>query len=110
MEKIREEMTELFRDKFGVNVARVGQSYQKPYNHRFDTVPYPQGARIPEFSKFSGENGRSTYEHIGEFLVHLGELADGEAFRVRLFFYPLLVPLLHGTPSCLLIPLIPGMS
>jgi hypothetical protein len=63
----------------------VGQSYQKPYDHRFDTVPYPQGARIPEFSKFSSENGRSTHEHIGQFLAHLGELADGEAFRVRLF-------------------------
>jgi hypothetical protein len=24
-----------------------------------------KGARIPEFSKFSGENGRSTHEHIG---------------------------------------------
>jgi hypothetical protein len=78
-------MTKLFRDKFGVSVARVGQSYQKSYNHRFDTVPYPQGARIPEFSKFSGENGRSTHEHIGKFLAHLGELADGEALRVRLF-------------------------
>jgi hypothetical protein len=85
MEKIREEMTELFRDQFGVSVARVGQSYQNPYNHRFDTVPYPQGARIPEFSKFSGENGRSTHEHIGQFLAHLDELADGEAFPVRLF-------------------------
>jgi hypothetical protein len=83
--RIREEMSELFRDKFGVSVARVGQSYQKPYNHRFDTVPYPQGARIPEFSKFSGENGRSTHEHIGQFLAHLGELADGEAFCVQLF-------------------------
>jgi hypothetical protein len=68
MESIREEMTELFRDKFGVSVAKVGRSYQKPYNHRFDTVPYPQGARIPEFSKFSGENGRSTHEHMGQFL------------------------------------------
>jgi hypothetical protein len=85
MEKIREEMTELFQDKFGVSVAKVGQSYQKPYDHRFDTAPYPQGARIPEFSKFSGENGRSTYEHIGQFLAHLGELANGEAFRVQLF-------------------------
>jgi hypothetical protein len=26
------------------------------------------------------------------------------------FLYPLLVPLLHGTSSCLLIPLIPGMT
>jgi hypothetical protein len=43
----------------------VGQSYQKSYNQRFDGVPYLQGARIPEFSKFSGENGRSTHKHIG---------------------------------------------
>jgi hypothetical protein len=65
MDKIREEMAELFRDRLGVSVARLGQSYQKPYDHRFDTVTYPQGARIPEFSKFSGENERSTHEHIG---------------------------------------------
>jgi hypothetical protein len=85
MEKIREEMAKLFRDRLGVSVARVGQSYQKPYDHRFDIVTYPQGASIPEFSKFSGENGRSTHEHIGQFLAYLGELADEEAFRVRLF-------------------------
>jgi hypothetical protein len=85
MEKIREETDELFQDRLGVSVARVGQSYKKPYDHRFDTVPYPQGARIPEFSKFSGENRRSTHEHISQFLAHLGELADGEAFHVRLF-------------------------
>jgi hypothetical protein len=83
----------------------VGQSY----DHRFDTVPYPQGARILEFSKFSGKNGKSTHEHIGQFLAHLSELANGEAFRVRLFSLSLLVPFLHATPSCLLIPLIPGM-
>jgi hypothetical protein len=85
MEKIREEMAELFRDRLEVSVGRVGQTYQKSYDHRFDIVPYPQGARIPEFSKFSGENGRSTHEHIGQFLAHLGELVDGEAFHVRLF-------------------------
>jgi hypothetical protein len=82
-------MAKLFRDRLEVSVARVGQTYQKPYDHWFDTVPYPQGARIPEFSKFSGENGRSTDEHIGQFLAHLGELVDGEAFRVRLFCLPL---------------------
>jgi hypothetical protein len=85
MKKIREEMTELFRDRLIVSVARVGHSYQKPYDRWFDTVPYPQGARISEFSKFSGENGRSSHEHVCQFLAHLGELADGEAFRVHLF-------------------------
>jgi hypothetical protein len=38
-----------------------------------------------EFSKFSGENGRSTHKHIGQFLAQLGELADGKAFHVHLF-------------------------
>jgi hypothetical protein len=83
MKKIRLEMTELFLDKFGVSLARVGQLYQKSYNHWFDVVPYPQGARIPELSKFSSENGRSTHEHIGQFLAHLGKLADGEAEREK---------------------------
>jgi hypothetical protein len=109
MEKIREVMAGLFQYRFRVSVARVGQSYQKPYDHLFETVPYPQGARIPEFSKFSGENGRSTHEHIGQFLVHLGELADGKHFVFIYFLYPLLVLLLHGMPPCLLIPLIPRM-
>jgi hypothetical protein len=85
MEKIRKEVAELFRDRLRVSVARVGQSYQKLYGHRFDTVSYQQGARISEFSKFSGEGGRSTHEHVDEFLAHLSELADGEAFCVHLF-------------------------
>jgi hypothetical protein len=62
-----------------------GQSYQRPYGNRFDHHPYPQGTRIPEFTKFSGDQGKSTREHIGQFVAQLGELVDTEAFRVRLF-------------------------
>jgi hypothetical protein len=61
-----------------------GQSYRMHYDSRFDHHPYPQGTRIPEFAKFSGDQGKSTREHIGQFLALLGELADTEAFRVRL--------------------------
>jgi hypothetical protein len=45
-------MTELFRDKFEVSVARVGQSYQKSYNHWFDTVPDPQRQGYQNFLSF----------------------------------------------------------
>jgi hypothetical protein len=48
-------------------------------------VPYPQGTRIPYFSNFFGEGGKSTHEHISQFIEHLGELVDGEAYCVRLF-------------------------
>jgi hypothetical protein len=41
MEKIWEEIAELLRERLNVSVSILEQSYQKPYNHRFDTVPYP---------------------------------------------------------------------
>ena len=82
---VREEIAGAFRDKLGVSMVPGGQSYRKPYDSRFDHHPYPQGTRIPEFTKFSGDQGKNTREHIGQFLAQLGELADTEAFRVRLF-------------------------
>jgi hypothetical protein len=75
----------VFRDKTGVSIVTGRQSYRRPYDSQFDCLPYPQGTRIPEFAKFLGDQGKSTCEHIDQFLAHLGELADTEAFRVRLF-------------------------
>jgi hypothetical protein len=62
VERIRDEVAGLFRDKIGAIVLGIGQSYRKPYSHRFDDVPYPQGVRIPDFSKFFGEGQISRYE------------------------------------------------
>jgi hypothetical protein len=62
-----------------------GQSYWKPYDNRFDYHPYPQGTRVLKFTKFSGDQGKSTHEHIGQFQAQLEELADIELFRVCLF-------------------------
>jgi hypothetical protein len=82
---VREEIAGAFRDKLGVSMIPGGESYQKRYDSRFDHHPYPQGTKIPEFSKFSGDQGKSMREHIGQFLAQLGELANTEAFHVRLF-------------------------
>jgi hypothetical protein len=82
---VREEIARAFRDKLRVSMVPGGQSYQKPYDSRFDHHPYPQGTRILEFTKFSGDQGKNTREQIGQFLAQLGELADTEAFHVCLF-------------------------
>jgi hypothetical protein len=82
---VREEIAGAFRDKLEVSMVPGGQSYRRPYDSRFDHHSYPQGTRIPKFAKFSGDLGKSTCVHIGQFLAQLGELADTEAFRVRLF-------------------------
>jgi hypothetical protein len=59
MEKIREEMVELFRDRLKVSIARMGQSYQKPYDHRFDIVPCPQGQGYRSFLSFLMKMGEA---------------------------------------------------
>jgi hypothetical protein len=82
---VREEIAGAFRDKLGVSIVPGGQSYRRPYDSQFDRLPYPQGTRIPEFAKFSGDQEKSTREHIYQFLAQLGELADTEAFCVCLF-------------------------
>jgi hypothetical protein len=38
---------------------------------------------------FSGDQSRTTHEHIGQFLAQLGELSNNEAFRVHLFLLSL---------------------
>jgi hypothetical protein len=75
----------VFRDKLEVSIVPEGHSYRRPYNSKFDRLPYPQRTRIPEFTKFLGDQGKSTLEHIDQFLAQLGELTDTEAFHVRLF-------------------------
>jgi hypothetical protein len=45
------------------------RSYRKPYPKFFDTVPYPRGFRIPDFVKFSRDDSKSTYGHVGQYLA-----------------------------------------
>jgi hypothetical protein len=61
---VREEIARAFRDKLRVSMIPRGQSYWIPYHSRFDYHSYPQGTRISEFSKFSGDQGKSMREHI----------------------------------------------
>ena len=61
---------EMLQAKLGITMAQPSSSYRKPYNSRFDIPAYPH---------------RSTREHVCQFVAQLGEAADNEVFRVRLF-------------------------
>jgi hypothetical protein len=61
------------------------QIYQKPYPSIFDSVAYPAGWRVPDFTKFNGEGSRTTWEHVSQYLAQLGEAGFVEALHVRLF-------------------------
>jgi hypothetical protein len=60
-------------------------AFDLPSKTGCDNDLYPQGTRIPKFTKILGDQSRSAHEQLGQFLVQLGELVDREAFRVRLF-------------------------
>jgi hypothetical protein len=46
-----------FGESFGIEPKGKGHVYQKPYPDYYDKLPYYRGYRVPEFPKFSGEDG-----------------------------------------------------
>jgi hypothetical protein len=55
----------ILREPCGIEPKGRGRVYQKPYPNYYDQLPYPRGYRVLEFSKFSGEDGKITLEHVG---------------------------------------------
>jgi hypothetical protein len=83
-DNMEEIISEIIRDKFGIETRNRAKVYQKPYPNYYDNVPYPRGYRVPKFTKFSGEDSRTTWEHVGQFLAQCGE-ANSDTFKLRLF-------------------------
>jgi hypothetical protein len=61
---VREHVARMLRE-FGLKPKGRARTYQKSYPKFFDTVPYPRGFRVPDFVKFTGEDSKTTYEHVG---------------------------------------------
>jgi hypothetical protein len=67
-ENVREQVARTLRE-FGLEPKGRAKTYQKPFPDVFDTIPYPRVFRVPEFARFTGEDSKTTYEHIGQFLA-----------------------------------------
>jgi hypothetical protein len=74
-----------------VGFATLGRakSYRKSYPEFFDSVPYPRGFRVPDFVKFSGEDSRTTYEHVGQYLAQVSDMGINDMHRVKFFLLSL---------------------
>jgi hypothetical protein len=51
----------------------------------FDTIPYLRGFSVPNFAKFTVEDSKTTYEHVGQVLAQVSDYGITEAHRIRLF-------------------------
>jgi hypothetical protein len=78
------QLTTILRESFGIEHKR-GHVYQKLYPDYYDQLPYPRGYRFPDFSKFSGEDGKTTLEHIGQFILQCGEASANDTLKLRMF-------------------------
>jgi hypothetical protein len=68
-------MLDMFRQTFGIDPKAKMRAYQKPYPKSYEYVQFPLGFKIPEFTKFTGSDNRTTLEHVGQFVIQCGEVS-----------------------------------
>ena len=73
------------REQFGFRPKQQSVMYKTPYPSAYDQIPLPHKYKMPDFIKFLGQGEVSTMEHVNRFLLQLGEAANQDALRVRLF-------------------------
>jgi hypothetical protein len=71
--------------EFGFTPKGRAQVYQKPNTEYFDMIPYLHGFRVPDFMKFNGDDNRTTYQHIGQFLAQVNDVGITDVHKIRLF-------------------------
>jgi hypothetical protein len=85
LNNLTNQLATILCESFSIEPKDRGRVYQKPYPDYYDQLPYPRGYRVPEFSKFSGEDGKTTLEHVGQFILQCGETSANDALKLRMF-------------------------
>jgi hypothetical protein len=83
------QLATILQESFDIEPQGRGCVYQKPYPNYYNQLPYPRVYRVTEFSKFSGEDGKTTLEHVGQFILQCGEASANDALKLRMFLLSL---------------------
>jgi hypothetical protein len=67
-EGVRDHITRTLRE-FGFTPKGQDRSYKKTYPKYFDTITYPRGFQVPDLAKYTGDDAKTTFGHIGQFLA-----------------------------------------
>nr|AAL77160.1 Putative polyprotein [Oryza sativa Japonica Group]AAP53498.1 retrotransposon protein, putative, unclassified [Oryza sativa Japonica Group] len=96
-------IADVMREQFGLKPKDARNLYQHTYPEWFERVQLPNRYKVLDFSKFSGQDSVSTYEHVSRFLAQCGEASATDALRVKLFrpeFRTKLIDLLKEYRDC----------
>jgi len=90
------------RDQFGIKPKLNTYSYRTPYPLAYDLIPLPNRYKMPDFTKFSGQDDTSTMEHVNRFIIQCGEAANRDEFSHHPYLDRLLLGLYHYLKTLLL--------
>jgi hypothetical protein len=79
------QLATILRESFDIEPKGRGHVYQKSYPDYYDQLPYPRCYRVPEFSMFSREDGKTTLEYVGQFILQSGEASANDAQKLIMF-------------------------
>jgi hypothetical protein len=71
--------------EFGFTPKGWARSYQKLYLEYFDIILYQRGFRVPDLAKFTRDDAKTTYEHIGQFLAQVNDVGITDVNKIRMF-------------------------
>jgi hypothetical protein len=75
--KCKEDSANVVKTKLCVDIGNTNL-YRKPYDAE---------CMMTDFIKFSGDDERTTWEHISQYTSELGEVDSYNVLKVRLFVY-----------------------
>ncbi|XP_058747094.1 uncharacterized protein LOC131620090 [Vicia villosa] len=78
-------MIERIMARNGMNTPLQSPTYSSPLAEYIVQTENPRGWKIPKYTKFRGETGESTVEHIARYLTESGDMENNESLRVKHF-------------------------
>jgi hypothetical protein len=80
---VRDQIAGTLRE-FGFTPKEWARSYQKPYPDYFDMISYPRCFWVPYLAKFTSDDAKITYEHIGQFLAQVNDVGITDVHKIRM--------------------------
>jgi hypothetical protein len=84
-QELIDHFSEILLKQYGMKPKQQSCMYRTPYPSGYDQIPFPPRFKVPDFTKFSGQDETSTMVHITRFIIQSGEEGNVDALRIRLF-------------------------
>ncbi|XP_058741652.1 uncharacterized protein LOC131614039 [Vicia villosa] len=69
----------------GINAGLHRPNFVSPLSEYVRQTELPRGWKIPKFTKFAGETGESTVEHVARYQTEADELENNENLKMKYF-------------------------